>query len=56
MTHGFMQGIATVLAFAAFIAVCWWAYRPANRQRFENDARLPLDTDPIHSPAKENGR
>ncbi|MDF3031820.1 MAG: cytochrome [Moraxellaceae bacterium] len=56
MNHGFMQGIATVLAFAAFIAVCWWAYRPANRQRFESDARLPLDTDPIHSPVKENGR
>ncbi len=53
MNYGLMHSIATVFAFAAFIGICWWAYRPANRARFENDARLVLDTDPLHVRAQE---
>ncbi len=47
MNYGILHSIATVAAVIAFAAVCWWAYRPANRQRFEDDARLALDTDPL---------
>lgn len=47
MYYGPLHSIATVAAVIAFAAVCWWAYRPANRQRFEDDARLVLDTDPL---------
>ncbi len=28
-----------------FAAVLWWAYRPKNRKRFEEDARIPFKDD-----------
>ena len=48
MDSGTMQGIATLLAMIAFLGICWWAYSPANRKRFEDVGQLPLDTDPIY--------
>jgi cytochrome c oxidase cbb3-type subunit 4 len=51
MDYATLHSIATVSAVIAFSAVCWWAYRPANRLRFEADARMILDTDPILSRA-----
>lgn len=51
MNYGILHSIATVSAIIAFSAICWWAFRPANRQRFEADARMVLDTDPILSRA-----
>lgn len=58
--YGLMHSIATVSAFLAFLGVCWWAYTPANRQRFEEIGRSALDTDPILAPAgraaQENGK
>lgn len=53
MDYGILHSIATVAAVIAFAIVCWWAYRPANRQRFEDDARLVLDTDPLLAHRKE---
>lgn len=47
--YGTLHSIATVAAIIAFAAVCWWAFRPANRQRFEEDGRLPLITDPLQT-------
>ncbi len=60
MDYSALHSIATVAAFIAFIGICWWAYRPANRDRFEADGRLPIETDPILSAGKsisgkENG-
>jgi cytochrome c oxidase cbb3-type subunit 4 len=37
------RSLVTVAAFAAFLAIVWWAYAPARRQRFERDAQLPFD-------------
>lgn len=37
-----IQGIFTVIAMLAFLGVVWWAYRSANRRRFEEDALLPF--------------
>ena len=54
MSIGLMHSIATVAAVLAFAGVCWWAYTPTNRQRFEDIGRSALDTDPILSP--EEGR
>ena len=52
-----MKHTATLLAMAAFLSICWWAYRPSNRQRFEDNGRLPLDTDPLSPPpADKNAR
>jgi len=38
-----LRSLVTVLAFAAFIGIVWWAYAPARRARFERDARLPFE-------------
>ena len=32
----------TLWAVALFGGIAWWAWRPANRRRFESDARIPL--------------
>jgi cytochrome c oxidase cbb3-type subunit 4 len=37
------RSLVTVAALAAFLAIVWWAYGPARRQRFERDALLPFD-------------
>ena len=36
------RGLITIAAMLAFFVVVWWAYRSANRKRFEEDARLPF--------------
>ncbi len=51
MGIGDWQAIATVSAFVAFMAICWWAYSPANKQRFDADAKLVLDDEPAVSDA-----
>jgi cytochrome c oxidase cbb3-type subunit 4 len=53
MNYGLYHSIGTVSAFIAFILVCWWAYRPANRRRFEEDGQQVLDTDPIYQKQKQ---
>ena len=40
---GIVRGGITLLTFAAFLGVCWWAYRPSSRRRFQEDALLPFD-------------
>ena len=48
MDYGLFHSIATVSAFIAFIAVCWWAYSPKNKKRFDKDAELVFnDQDPV---------
>lgn len=50
MDSGTLHGIATLLAMIAFLAICWWAYRPANKARFEADGQSALDNDPLYKP------
>jgi cytochrome c oxidase cbb3-type subunit IV len=38
-----LRTLITVLAFAAFLGVVWWAYGPSRKERFERDALLVLD-------------
>jgi cytochrome c oxidase cbb3-type subunit 4 len=35
----------TLAAFAAFLGIVWWAYAPARKRRFEEDALLLFDAD-----------
>ena len=35
--------LVTLLAFAAFLGIVWWAYAPARKSRFERDANLVFD-------------
>ena len=37
------RSLVMLAAFAAFLGIVWWAYGPARRERFERDARLPLE-------------
>ena len=38
-----LASIWTVWAVLVFAGIAFWAWRPANRRRFEHDARIPLD-------------
>lgn len=40
---GFVRGIITVLTLLSFLGICWWAYRPGSRARFEEDGLLAFD-------------
>jgi len=45
MNEGTVRGVITVVTMVTFLGICWWAYRSANRERFEEDARLPFAED-----------
>lgn len=38
-----LRAIYTVLMFAIFIGVCWWAYSSKTKPRFDAAARLPFE-------------
>jgi cytochrome c oxidase cbb3-type subunit 4 len=38
--------LATLASLATFLAIAWWAYAGRNRDRFEQDARIPFEQDP----------
>ena len=38
-----LTSIWTVWAVMLFAGLLFWVLRPANRQRFEQDARIPLN-------------
>ncbi|WP_020208410.1 CcoQ/FixQ family Cbb3-type cytochrome c oxidase assembly chaperone [Gilvimarinus chinensis] len=42
MDKGTLGAISTVLVAVAFAAVCWWAFAPKRKKRFEEDANLPF--------------
>ena len=37
-----LTSIWTVWAILVFAGIAFWAWRPANRKRFDRDARIPL--------------
>ena len=43
MDINLIRTLVTVFALVAFLGIVWWAYGSARRERFERDARLPLD-------------
>jgi cytochrome c oxidase cbb3-type subunit 4 len=42
MNSGTLGAISTVLVMIAFFGVCWWAFAPSRKKRFEEDANLPF--------------
>lgn len=42
MDVGTLGAISTVLVTLAFIGVCYWAFSPKLKRRFEEDANLPF--------------
>ena len=45
MDSGTISGIVTVVFLAVFIGIVWWAYSKGNKQRFEDDGKLPFADD-----------
>ena len=43
--EGILRGLIAVVSLATFAGICWWAYRPESRARFEQDALLVFDED-----------
>ncbi|MBN8432199.1 MULTISPECIES: cbb3-type cytochrome c oxidase subunit 3 [Microbulbifer] len=37
-----LRQIGVVLGALAFLGVCWWAFSPKRKKRFEEDAKLPF--------------
>ncbi len=40
-----LRAIVTVVTFAVFIGICWWAMARRNQAGFEEAARLPFGQD-----------
>ena len=52
---GLLRGLITLLTLFTFIGICWWAYRPANRVRFEEDGWLAFgdeEPQPVGEPQR----
>ena len=45
MDSGTLSGIITAIFVLVFIGIVWWAFSTRNKQRFEEDARLPFADD-----------
>jgi cytochrome c oxidase cbb3-type subunit 4 len=43
MDSGTISGIVTAVFVFVFIGIVWWAYSKGNKQRFEEDAKLPFE-------------
>lgn len=41
--EGMVRGLIAVTSLATFLGICWWAYRPQSRARFEQDALLVFE-------------
>ena len=52
MDAGTLGAISTVLVTLAFFGVCFWAFSPKLKKRFEEDVNLPFADEP-RSPADQ---
>mgnify|MGYP001603875559 FL=1 len=50
MDAGTVGAISTVLVTIAFFGVCFWAFSPKLKKRFEEDAKLPFADDEQQKP------
>lgn len=49
MDAGTLGAISTVLVTVAFFGVCYWAFSPKLKKRFEEDAKLPFADDELEN-------
>ena len=45
MDINLMRSLVTVAAFAGFVAILVWAYRPSRKTQFDEAAQLPFQSD-----------
>jgi len=53
MDMGTLGAISTVLVTIAFFGICFWAFSPRLKKRFEEDANLPFADDEAEKKAEE---
>jgi cytochrome c oxidase cbb3-type subunit 4 len=56
MDPGLLRSIGDLVLFVAFVALCVWAYSPAQRARFEEDGLLPFREDADDVTAERGAR
>ena len=56
MDPGLLRSVGDLVLFVAFVGLCVWAYSPAQRARFEEDAQMPFRDEPDDLPAERSGR
>lgn len=56
MNPGNLSGVMTILAFAAFLAVVYWAFGKKRKADFDAAARLPLEDDQPTFPAVKSDK
>jgi len=54
MNVGTLGAISTVLVTIAFFGVCYWAFSPKLKKRFEEDAKLPFADDQLENKKIDN--
>lgn len=54
MDVGTLGAISTVLVTIAFFGVCFWAFSPKLKKRFEDDANLPFADETKNKQADED--
>lgn len=45
MDINLMRSLVTVAAFAGFVVILIWAYRPSRKAQFDEAAQLPFQSD-----------
>ena len=50
-----LRSLFTVLAFATFVGIVWWAYSARQKHAFDDAANAVLDDD-LPAPAKDAGQ
>jgi cytochrome c oxidase cbb3-type subunit 4 len=43
-----VRGLSTVLVMVAFLGICWWAFSPSRREKFDDAAGLPFADEENH--------
>ena len=52
MDINILRSIATVVCFALFLGVIWWAYRGKNQEGFREASMLPFALDDVDGKTK----
>lgn len=48
------RGISTILVAIVFFAICWWAFSPKRKKKFEEAANLPFADEPPDKKSEQN--
>ena len=40
-----LRGLSTIFVMIVFVGVCWWAFAPSRKKRFQDAANLPFAED-----------